>query len=484
MHRQLITRKDLMWEQPRLTPLPRRHFLRAGGGGFGMLALKSLLAGEVDQTSTPLNARSAPFVPRAKSVIFLFMYGGPSQVDTFDPKPALHKWHGKEIPVFKKDHAFFGETKATAMNTPYYFSKHGNAGIEISNKYPHLARHADDLCVIRSMHTNSNNHGPALFQMHTGYVESGHPTLGSWVSYGLGTETQNLPAYVVLLDKEGAPVNGALNWTNGYMPATYQGVPFRNSGPPIAYLKNPSGVTSERQKARLELLHQWNQQTAQAYPGESTLNARVAAYELAYRMQMEAPEVADISKESKRTLDEYGVDGKNTHYFGRNCLLARRLVERGVRFVQVFSGGNRGPSAWDAHKDLKSNHDRQCAQTDQPIAALLEDLKQRGLLDETLVVWGGEFGRMPTHQGTDGRDHNPFGFTFWMAGGGIKGGITYGATDEFGYAAVENKVHVHDLHATILHQLGFDHEQLTWRHNGRDFRITDVHGKVIRELLI
>ncbi len=268
------------------------------------------------------------------------------------------------------------------------------------------------------------------------------------------------------------------------MPATYQGVPFRNSGPPIAYLKNPSGVTSERQKARLELLHQWNQQTAQAYPGESTLNARVAAYELAYRMQMEAPEVADISKESKRTLDEYGVDGKNTHFFGRNCLLARRLVERGVRFVQVFSGGNRGPSAWDAHKDLKSNHDRQCAQTDQPIAALLEDLKQRGLLDETLVVWGGEFGRMPTHQGTDGRDHNPFGFTFWMAGGGIKGGMTYGATDEFGYAAVENKVHVHDLHATILNQLGIDHEQLTWRHNGRDFRITDVHGKVIRELLI
>ncbi len=468
---------------PATVNLPRRHFLRAGGGGFGLLALQSLLASEGRGAANPLQTRPAPLAPRAKSVIFLFMYGGPSQVDTFDPKPALRQWHGKEIPVFKKEHAFFGETQATAMHTPYSFAKHGRSGIDISNKYPHLARHADELCVIRSMHADSNNHGPALFQMHSGYIQSGHPTLGSWVSYGLGAETQNLPAYVVLLDKEGAPVNGALNWTNGYMPATYQGVPFRSSGPPIAYLEHPTGVTDERQRARLRLLHEWNQQAAMANPAETTLAARVAAYELASRMQMEAPEAADLSKESRRTLDAYGTDGEDTRYFGRNCLLARRLVERGVRFVQVFSGGNRGPSAWDAHKDLKANHDRQCAQTDKPIAALLDDLKQRGLLDQTLVVWGGEFGRMPTHQGTKGRDHNPFGFTFWMAGGGVKGGMTYGATDEFGYAAVENKVHVHDLHATILHLLGFDHEQLTWRHNGRDFRITDVHGRIVHDLL-
>ena len=448
-----------------------------------MLALQSLLAGETRGPANAMSARPAPFAPRAKSVIFLFMYGGPSQVDTFDPKPALRKWHGKEIPVFKKEHAFFGETQATAMHTPYRFAKYGKAGIDISSKFPHLARHADELCVVRSMYTDSNNHGPALFQMHSGYLQSGHPTIGSWVSYGLGSETQNLPAYVVLLDKEGAPVNGALNWSNGYMPATYQGVPFRSSGPPIAYLKTPSGITDERQRARLEHLNKWNLQAAESNPGESSLSARIAAYELAYRMQMEAPEAADLTKESKRTLDAYGVEGGHTRHFGRNCLLARRLVERGVRFVQVFSGGNRGPSAWDAHKDLKGNHDRQCAQTDQPIAALLEDLRQRGLLDETLVVWGGEFGRMPTHQGTKGRDHNPFGFTFWMAGGGVKGGMTYGATDAFGYAAVENKVHVHDLHATILHLLGFDHEQLTWRHNGRDFRITDVHGRVVHDLL-
>jgi hypothetical protein len=464
-----------------LGDLGRRSFLKTAGGGFGMLALQSLLAGE--NRLDPLAIRPSPFVPRAKSVIFLFMYGGPSQVDTFDPKPTLDKWHGREIPVFKKEHAFFGETKATAMRSPYTFQKHGQSGIDISEKYPHLARHADDLCIIRSMYADSNNHAPALFQMNSGYIESGHPCMGSWISYGLGSETRNLPAFIVLMDKEGAPVNGALNWTNGYMPASYQGVPFRSSGPPIAHLSPPGDVDIERQKARLGLLRKWNLQAAEANPADSSLAARVASYELAFRMQMEAPEAADISLETPRTREAYGVDGQHTRYFGRNCLLARRLVERGVRFVQIFSGGNRGPSAWDAHKDLKGNHDRQCSQTDKPIGALLQDLKQRGLLDETLVVWGGEFGRMPTHQGSDGRDHNPFGFTFWLAGGGVKGGTMYGATDEFGYSAVEKKVHVHDLHATILHLMGIDHEGLTWKHNSRDFRLTDVAGNVIHDII-
>jgi len=411
------------------------------------------------------------------------MYGGPSQMDTFDPKPALDRWHGKPIPVFRKEDAFNAATKATAMRSPYTFAKHGQSGLDICEKFPHLARHADKLCVIRSLHADSNNHGPALFQMNSGFVQSGHPSMGSWVTYGLGSENENLPGYVVLTDRNGAPVNGAMNWSNGFMPATYQGVPFQSAGSPILYLKRPEGVTVAQQRRRLDLIRKWNERYSAANPTESALAARVAAYELAWRMQSHAPAAVDISLETKATRAQYGLDHKTTEYFGRNCLLARRLVERGVRFVQVYSGGNRGPTAWDAHAELKENHDRQCAQTDQPIAALLTDLKQRGLLDTTLVVWGGEFGRLPTHQGSDGRDHNSFGFTMWLAGGGVRGGLAYGATDEFGYSAVENKVHVHDLHATILHLLGINHEQLTYRHLGRDFRLTDVEGRVVKGIL-
>jgi hypothetical protein len=411
------------------------------------------------------------------------MYGGPSQMDTFDPKPALDRWHGKPIPVFRKEDAFNAATKATAMRSPYTFAKHGQSGLDICEKFPHLARHADKLCVIRSLHADSNNHGPALFQMNSGFVQSGHPSMGSWVTYGLGSENENLPGYVVLTDRNGAPVNGAMNWSNGFMPATYQGVPFQSAGSPILYLKRPEGVTVAQQRRRLDLIRKWNERYSAANPTESALAARVAAYELAWRMQSHAPAAVDISLETKATRAQYGLDHKTTEYFGRNCLLARRLVERGVRFVQVYSGGNRGPTAWDAHGELKENHDRQCAQTDQPIAALLTDLKQRGLLDTTLVVWGGEFGRLPTHQGSDGRDHNSFGFTMWLAGGGVRGGLAYGATDEFGYSAVENKVHVHDLHATILHLLGINHEQLTYRHLGRDFRLTDVEGRVVKGIL-
>jgi len=458
----------------------RRHFLQIAGGGFGMLALRSLLAAD---NPNPMSALSPQFAPRAKSVIFLFMYGGPSQVDTFDPKPALDRWNGKVIPTFRKEDAFNAATKATAMRSPYTFARHGQSGLDICEKFPHLARHADKLCVIRSLHADSNNHGPALFQMNSGFVQSGHPSMGSWVTYGLGSENENLPGYVVLTDRNGAPVNGAMNWSNGFMPATYQGVPFQTAGSPILYLKRPEGVTVAQQRRRLDLIRKWNERYSAANPAESALAARVAAYELAWRMQSQAPAAVDITRETKATRAKYGLNHKTTEFFGRNCLLARRLVERGVRFVQVYSGGNQGPTAWDAHGNLKENHDRQCAQTDQPIAALLTDLKQRGLLDTTLVVWGGEFGRLPTHQGSDGRDHNSFGFTMWLAGGGVRGGLAYGATDEFGYAAVENKVHVHDLHATILHLLGINHEQLTYRHLGRNFRLTDVEGRVVKQIL-
>ena len=454
--------------------ISRRTFLQAAGGGFGALAADALWAGEV----------RPHFPARVDSVIFLFMYGGPSQVDTFDPKPALQAWAGKSVPAYRKGDGFFmGATKPTAMPSPWKFAKHGESGLEVSELLPNMAQHVDDLCVIRSMHADSNNHGPALSQMNSGFVLPGFPTLGSWIGYGLGNGTKNLPGYVVLLDRQGAPVNGVINWSNGFMPAKYQGVPFRASGPPIAYLQSPKGISMSDQRARLDLLRQLNHDYAIANPVDTALDARIEAYELAYRMQIHAPEVTDLSGEPESIKEMYGMNQSISSHFGRNCLLARRLVERGVRFVQVYSGGDSGPSAWDAHSKLIENHTRQCAQTDQPVAALLSDLKQRGMLERTLVVWGGEFGRLPTHQGSDGRDHNPFGFTMWLAGGGVRGGTTYGSTDEFGYRAEENKVHVHDLHATMFHMLGLDHERLTYRHNSRDYRVTDLAGRVVHDLL-
>ena len=453
----------------------RRQFLQSLGAGFGSLAANALLATEKQKPH---------FAPKADSVIFLFMYGGPSQVDTFDPKPALQEWAGKAIPVYKQEDGFFqGQTKPTAMPSRWNFKKYGQSGLEISELLPNISRHADKLCVVRSMHADSNNHGPALSQMNSGFILPGYPTMGSWLGYGLGNASNDLPGYVVLLDKNGAPVNGTINWSNGFMPARYQGIPFRSQGVPIANLGLPHGVNREDQRARLDFLKTQNQQYAGRHPGDSALEARIEAYELAFRMQSAAPEVTDLSLESEFTRKAYGLEDNNTKYFGRNCLLARRLVERGVRFIQVYSGGNTGPSAWDAHKDLKGNHSRQCVQTDQPITSLLSDLESRGLLERTLVIWGGEFGRMPTHQGAEGRDHNPFGFTYWMAGGGVKPGTIHGATDDFGYHAAEGKVHVHDLHATIFHLLGLDHTHLTYHHLGRDFRITDVHGKVVQNLI-
>ena len=465
----------------------RRDWLQQAGVGFGSLALASLLnqdAHAADRSSNPLATATPHHPAKIKSVIFLFMYGGPSHIDLFDPKPALTKYDGQAIPVFKQDDVFMsGKTKNIAMKSPYKFAKYGQAGIDISETYPELAKHADKLCVIRSMHCESNNHGPAIFQMNSGSILAGRPSMGSWLTYGLGTEGENLPGFVVMLDHQGAPINGAMNWSNGFMPAAYQGVPFRPNGEPIAYLSPPTGVTRGRQRARLDLLKQWNEGHAAANPSESALSARIASYELAFRMQTHATEAVDLTQESLRDQNLYGLDNKTSHHFGRNCLLARRLVERGVRFIQLYSGGNEGPKAWDAHDDLKKNHDLHCAETDRPIAGLLTDLKNRGLLDSTLVIWGGEFGRTPTAESGKGRDHHARGFTMWLAGGGIRAGMIHGATDEFGYHAVENKVSVPDLHATILHLLGLDHKKLAYRFMGRDMRLTDVSGEIIKPIL-
>lgn len=499
--------------------IDRRRLLQVAGGGFGALALRSLLdrEGRLIHTTTaseptnvaeprrktsevnspvvgdrggnPLRPRAPHFAPRAKAVIFLFMYGGPSHVDLFDPKPELVKRHGQPIPVFRAEDAFMvGKTKNAAFGSPYRFQRCGESGLEVAEVYPELGKRADQLCVIRSMHCASNNHGPAIFQMNSGFLQAGHPCLGSWTTYGLGSEADNLPAFVVMLDHQGAPVNGALNWSNGFMPATYQGVPFRVGSEPVAYLRPPKQVTTDRQQARLQLLQRWNAQQAAAHeeagsPAASSLAARIASYELAFRMQSGAAECVDLSSETAATRRSYGLDDKTTAHFGRNCLLARRLVERGVRFVQIYSGGNEGPRAWDAHDDLKKNHDLHCAETDRPIAALLDDLKQRGLLDSTLVVWGGEFGRSPVAENGKGRDHHPHGFTMWLAGAGVRPGMVLGQTDEFGYHAIEDRVAVPDLHATMLHLLGFDHERLTYEHNGRNYRLTDVAGRVVREIL-
>ncbi len=469
---------------PGVNTFDRREWLARSGGGFGGLALSWLLArdGLCGETAAP---ESRPhFAPRAKNVIFLFMYGGPSQVDTFDPKPELDRWDGREIPVYRKEDAFMvGKTKPTAMRSPFSFARHGECGLDVCELYPHLARHADDLCVVRSMHCDSNNHGPALLQMQSGSLLSGHPSIGSWVNYGLGSESDELPGFVVMMDHQGAPVNGALNWSNGFMPASLQGVPLRSSGEPIAYVSPPKGITPGRQKAQYDLLARWNGDYARRNPADAELEARVASYELAYRMQSRAPEAVDLAGETSATRRAYGLDEKVTSHFGRNCLLARRLVERGVRFVQLYSGGNQGPRAWDAHDDVEKNHRLHCTETDRPIAALIADLKQRGLFDETLVVWGGEFGRTPNTEGGRGRDHHARGFTMWLAGGGTKGGTVHGATDEFGYHAVEDRVSVPDLHATVLHLLGLDHERLVYRHSGRDVRLTDVSGRVVQELL-
>ena len=481
----------------RLTPCgrSRREFIWQAGGGFVGTALTYMLAQDgflakagAAELSRPslLSPKPSHFAPKAKNCIFLFMYGGPSHVDLFDPKPELTKRDGQPMPNLENDPRFDHKNNngKPLLGSMWPFAKHGQAGIEMSSLFPKLAEHVDDMAIVRSCYADSFAHGSGLLQMNTGSLRQGYPSLGSWVTYGLGTVNQNLPAYVVLLDHRGGPIGGAPNWGAGFMPAGFQGTQFRTSGDPIIDLSPRGGVTRAQQRQQLDLLSQLGQSQREQLPHDTELAARLESYELAFRMQQHAPEAVDLARESPETLNRYGLDDPTTEKFGRRCLMARRLVERGVRFVQVYSGGGHFDENWDAHQGMKKNHELHCAETDQPIATLLDDLKERGLLDETLVVWGGEFGRTPTSEGMNkGRDHNPRGCSMWMAGGGIKGGQAYGATDEFGYAAVEKKVHVHDLHATILHLMGLNHEELTFFHGGREMRLTDVAGNVLSDLI-
>ncbi|MDG2324297.1 MAG: DUF1501 domain-containing protein [Akkermansiaceae bacterium] len=460
--------------------LTRRAFLGRSAGGIGSVALASLLNDQLQagQGSLP-NFHHAP---KAKRVIFLFMAGGPSHIDLFDPKPKLNELDGKKIPQeLLKDHQQFALIRGTPnlKGSPYAFRQHGQSGTVISELMPHLSKLADELTVIRSMHTDTNVHDPGVNFMNCGTLLGDRPTLGSWMSYGLGSDNQDLPAYTVLTSgvSDGQPLLQSF-WGNGFLDSRHAGVPFRNSGAPVLHLDNPKGVSTQDRRRELDLIQWMNGRQHEAL-GDPEITTRIASYELAFRMQASVPQLADLSKETEKTMEQYGADRVKPS-FARNCLMARRLVESGVRFVQLYDRG------WDSHTDMDREHRRQCGAADQPIAALIADLKQRGLLDDTLVIWGGEFGRTPVAQvmgKTWGRDHHPHGFTMWMAGGGMKPGLTYGATDEFGYHAVENKVHVHDLHATILHQLGIDHKRLTFRSQGRDFRLTDVHGHVVKDLL-
>ncbi|MDX2035870.1 MAG: DUF1501 domain-containing protein [Isosphaeraceae bacterium] len=462
----------------------RRECLGRLAGGFLGTALTALLSGD-GFFDSPARAEDPTLEPKAshhpakaKSIIILFMYGGPSQVDLFDPKPELQKRSGQAMPASVLDKGLQARNPGTLLGSKYAFRKHGKSGVEISELFPHLAKRADDLAVIRSLRADSFAHGSGLLQMNTGFVRQGFPSLGSWVAYGLGSENRNLPGYVVMLDQRGGPISGPPNWGNGFMPATYQGTPLRSSGDPILHLTPPADVSVEQQRNQIELLRSLSRDDR-----DGALGARIASYELAFRMQSSAPEAVDLSRETPATRSLYGLDDPRTEPFGRRLLIARRLVERGVRIVQVYSGGGHNDENWDAHGDVNRNHELHCGETDRPIAGLLADLESRGLLDETLIVWTGEFGRTPTGQNGKGRDHSPRGFSGWLAGGGVKGGQAFGRTDDFGYAAVEDVVHIHDLHATILHLLGIDHRLLTYFHSGRDYRLTDVSGRVVRELI-
>jgi hypothetical protein len=461
--------------------MTRRELIFHAGAGFSGLALTALLdrdnllaAEPQRKRANPLEAKPPMFPAKAKSVIFLFMYGGVSHVDTFDPKPDLTRHHGKPMNKGKVD-VFFGNP-GNLMASAYKFKKHGQCGTEVSELYTHLAQKVDDLCLLRSVYTTSNNHSPAIFQMNSGNMRPGNPSLGSWITYGLGSENENLPSYIVMYDWRGGPIGGAPNWSSGFMPAAFQGTPFRSGNVPIVDLNPPKWVDPHLQRAQVDFIQKLNQERQERHAGNSDLDARIAAYELAFQMQTHAPEAVDISKESEATKKLYGIGEKPTDYFGRQCLIARRLVERGVRFIQLYSGGGHQQESWDAHYGLHENHSLHCAETDKPMAGLIEDLKARGLLDSTLVVWGGEFGRMPISQSGIGRDHNPHGFTMWLAGGGVKGGQVIGATDEYGYKAEVEPYSVHDVHATILQAMGLDHRKLTYYYGGRDQRLTNFGG--------
>lgn len=466
--------------------LTRREFLTRQAGGIGIIALAQLLASgsyASTVTKTLTNGRGPHYTPRAKNVIFMFMAGGPSHLDLFDPKPQMKKWHGTPPPAGMVDPSIIA---GSVMASPRVFAPRGQSGIEFSDLLPHIGSVADDLCVIRSLHTDSGNHDPAQILFNCGTQLFGHPSFGSWVNYGLGSESQNMPGYIVLNSGKDVEARNTLVG-NGFLPSTYRGVTVRSSGDPILYLQNPTGINDAAQRARLDALRELNNLRLQQ-TGDFEIASRIDSYEMAFRMQAAAPELLDLSNESDATKSMYGLDRDETRAFGTNCLLARRMVEHGVRFVQLFH------STWDDHTELDKNLTQNCLMTDQPAAALVRDLKQRGLLDDTLVIWAGEFGRTPMAEdhfdpgrpvlpGKEGRDHHPFAFSMWMAGGGVKAGYVHGQTDDFGYHVVKDPVHIHDLHATVLHLLGIDHEMLTYRHAGRDFRLTDVAGKVVRGIV-
>jgi hypothetical protein len=456
----------------------RRDFLSRSGGGFGMLALASLMKGERllagDIPSSPILHHPA----KAKSVIWLFMNGGPSGIDLFNRKPALEKWDGKRFPG-KIDTLF--PHPGPIMRSPFKFQKHGNSGTTVSEVFPNIARHVDDMTFLHACSSKSQNHVPACYMVNSGITRVGAPAIGSWVSYGLGIANQELPGYVVMYDHRSAPEGGANLWDAAFLPGDTQGVPFRPTDHPILYLNRQPQLSEHSQASQLKLLQQLNHWHSQQNPSELELQARIRSFETAYKMQFSAPDIVDMTHETEATRKLYGLDTPQCKPFGTQLLMARRMVEKGVRFIQIYHGGF--DHNWDNHSGLEEQHRRLCLETDQPIAGLLADLKQRGLLDETLVIWGGEFGRSPTSQDRDGRDHNPFGFTMWMAGGGIKRGFSWGQTDELGYKPVENEVTMSDLHATILHQLGFDHERLTYHFNGRDQSLVNNLGSVVDDII-
>ncbi|MHC4875507.1 MAG: DUF1501 domain-containing protein [Planctomycetota bacterium] len=461
----------------------RRNILQRSAVGFGYLAAMSMLQDEhaAQAAADPLAPKTPHFPPRAKRVIFLFMKGGPSQVDTFDYKPQLQKMDGKELP-FDKPRVQFAAT-GKLLKSPWRFRQHGESGLWASELFPNVAKHVDDLCILSSVHGTNAAHGGALLKLHTGSDNFVRPSMGAWVSYGLGTENRSLPAFVTICPT--LAHGGVKNWGSAFLPAWTQGTPIGNASVPaeqarVKYITTDR-LSRDEQRRRLDLLAEINRADLEQSGPNAALEARISSFELAFRMQGEMPRIQDLSDESKSTIEMYGINDKVTSDFGRQCLMARRFSERGVRFVQVTHSDDK--VQWDQHSNLKSGHEEKASEVDRPIAALLTDLKERGLLDDTLVMWGGEFGRTPVAQGKNGRDHNPEGFTMWMAGAGVKRGFKYGSTDDFGYYAIENKMHVNDLHATLLHLLGMDHLQLTYRYAGRDFRLTDIAGHVAHDIL-
>ena len=467
----------------------RRNFILKSGAGFAALPLASILGRDgffksqavALESSNGLQTPAPHFSKKAKHCVFLFMNGAPSQVDTFDHKPALDKHHGKPY-AGKTKVGSNGRAIGYLMRSPFEFNRYGKSGLEISNLFPNTALHADDLCVLKALYTDTAAHSSGCLQMNTGSPLTGKPSLGSWLSYGLGSLNESLPNYVVMTDPRGGPIGGAPNWGNGYMPAKYQGTLFRSGGAPLLDLSNPTGVNQRAQRYALDFLNELNQQHLRSRSNESDLHARISNYELAYRMQTSATEVVNIDNESSDIKNMYGINNPITADFGKKCLITRRLIEKGVRFIQLYSGGGHIESTWDGHNDCITNHKTHAAETDQPIAALMTDLKQRGLWDETLLVWGGEFGRTPTSEGVNkpGRDHNWLGFTMWLAGGGVKGGQAIGETDELGFEGVSDRYHVSDLHATILHLMGFDYRHLTYFYSGLDQKLT---GTIDRQII-